>query len=170
MAFGKFGRYHPDGVDVRVERFDLVALLRDELAALAAGPGAAHRLRFETGAEACQLETDREHVRYIVVNLLQNAVKYSRPGSEVRLALEVEGEQIRLRVSDEGIGVPEAEIAELFSPFYRASNVESRPGTGMGLAIVKKSAGLIGARVSVDSPRGEGTAFTVVLGRRLERG
>lgn len=170
MAFGKFGRYHPDGVDVRVECFDLVALLRDELAALAAGPGAAHRLRFETGAEACPLETDREHVRYIVVNLLQNAAKYSDPGSEVAVALAVAGAEIRICVSDEGIGIPAEELDELFSPFHRASNVESRPGTGMGLAIVKKSAGLIGARVSVDSRLGEGTAFTVVLGRRLERG
>ena len=165
MAFGKFGRYYPDGIDVRSTRFELVALLRTEVDELARGAGAAHQLRFESNAAACPIETDRQHVRYIVVNLLQNAVKYSEPGAEVVLDLCVDADGIRLRVSDQGIGVPDDEVAALFSPFYRASNVATRPGTGMGLAIVKKSASLIKASVDVHTTVGEGTAFTVSLPR-----
>jgi len=163
MAFGKFGRYYPDGIEVRVTRFDLVALLRAELDVVAAGAGADHRLRFTSDADVCAIETDRQHVRYIAVNLLQNAVKYSEPGTEVALELAVGGDDVRLRVSDQGIGIPPDEVAALFSPFYRASNVEARPGTGMGLAIVKKSAKLIGASVEVCTTVGVGTVFTVTL-------
>ena len=161
MAFGKFGRYYPDGVDVRVTRFDLVALMRGEVDALRAGSGNGHRLRFVCDVPERPVETDRQHVRYIVVNLLQNAVAYSDAGSEVVLTLVATREALELRVRDEGIGVPASEVEALFSPFYRASNAAARPGTGMGLPIVKKSASLIGATVDVRSVVGEGSEFTV---------
>jgi signal transduction histidine kinase len=104
-------------------------------------------------------------VRYIVVNLLENAIKYSEPGSEVVLELQSAADRVTLRVTDEGIGVPEAEVADLFSPFYRATNAVSRPGTGMGLPIVKKSAQLLGATVELRTAVGSGSEFTVVLPR-----
>ena len=163
MAFGKFGRYYPDGIDVRMTRFELVGSLRDEVTALAADKGVGHRLHFETTTNAYTIETDSEHLRYIVINLLQNAVKYSEPGTKVTLELAVTGGNVQLRVSDEGIGIPATEVEALFSPFYRASNVETRPGTGMGLAIAKKSANLIGAHIDVSTTHGEGTVFTVTL-------
>ena len=163
MAFGKFGRYHPDGADVKPARFDLVALLRRDVERVAAGSGAGHSLRFETDTPSLLVETDADHVRYIAVNLLQNAVKYSAPGSEVLLALDTSNGRIAMRVSDQGIGVPAAEVERLFSPFYRASNVGAREGTGMGLPIVKKSASLIGATVELRTAEGEGTEFTVTL-------
>ncbi len=163
MAFGKFGRYYPDGVDVRIERLDLVRLLGAEVDAVAAGPGSGHTVRFECLLESCLVETDVQHVRYIVVNLLHNAVKYSSRGTEVVATLETAPEGPHLRVRDQGIGIPPADIDALFSPFYRASNVAARPGTGMGLAIVKKSAQLIGARVEVETAVGSGTTFTVSL-------
>ncbi len=163
MAFGKFGRYYPDGADVRIERVDLVRLLGAEVETVAAGPGAGHGVRFETELPSCFVETDAQHMRYIVVNLLHNAVKYSAPGTTVEAVLEAAAHSVELRVRDEGIGIPPADVDALFSPFFRASNVAAREGTGMGLAIVKKSAQLIGARVEVDTTVGEGTTFTLSL-------
>ncbi len=158
MAFGKFGRYHPDGADVRVSRFDLVELLRAEVAALREP-----RVRLETPLEARPLETDPLHVRYVVVNLLHNAVKYSPPGSPVDVTLEPVGDRLLLTVRDCGIGIPQDDLDRLFSPFFRASNVGATPGTGMGLAIVKKSANLISAELAVETAAGAGTTFTVSL-------
>ena len=169
MAFGKFGRYHPDGADVHATRFDLVRTLREEVTALAAGAGAGHQLRFESDIETCTVETDLEHVRYVVVNLLQNAVKYSEPGTVVALSLGVGEGEARLCVRDEGIGIPAEDVAALFSPFYRASNVAARPGTGMGLAIAKKSASLLGGTIAVRTAAGQGTTFTVILPLRANR-
>ena len=84
----------------------------------------------------------------------------------MRLILEAMDDQAVITVADEGIGIPPAELEELFSPFYRASNVGDVPGTGMGLAIVKKSARLIGAKIEVASVQGNGTRFRVTLPRQ----
>jgi signal transduction histidine kinase len=166
MAFGKFGRYYPDGADVRISRFDLAALVDRELAAAAAGPGARHRLERTGDARECAVETDEQHLRYIVVNLLHNAVKYSAPGTPVVLRLDADDACARISVADRGIGIAQTELDELFSPFYRASNVGVRPGSGMGLAIVKRSATLVGASIDVDSALGAGTTFNVRVPRR----
>lgn len=161
MAFGKFGRYHPDGIDVQISEFDLVALVTAEVAAASAsGP-----VGLTTDVPEWSLASDPLHVRYIVVNLLQNAIKYSDAQSVVIVEVKGGPNVGRVIVADNGIGIPPQDVEALFSPFFRASNVATRSGTGMGLAIVKKSASLIGARVSVDSEIGEGTTFAVSLPR-----
>lgn len=154
MAFGKFGRYHPDGADVHVSDVDLVALA----GAAATDP----RVSFVAAAERVPLETDPLHVQYVVVNLVQNALKYSDGTVRVHVDEGPDGGGV-LTVADDGIGVPRSELDALFSPFYRASNVAARPGTGMGLAIVKKSAKLVGAHVSVESTEDVGTTFVVTF-------
>jgi signal transduction histidine kinase len=164
MAFGKFGRYHPDGVDVHPVGFDLVALVEEEVAR-AVEPA---RLELTTAGPTLEIESDPLQVRYLVVNLLQNALKYS--DDRVRVRVGGDDDSATVEVADAGIGIPENELAELFSPFFRASNVAGRPGTGMGLAIVKKSAHLIGARVEVETGLGAGTTFTISLPRRPPSG
>ena len=168
MAFGKFGRYYPDGAEVRLGRFDLVELLREEVGALADGPGAGREVRLSSEVDACPLESDRQHVRYVVVNLLHNALKYSPPGTPVDVTLDSADGAASLEVRDRGIGIPPGELDQLFSPFFRASNAGGFPGTGMGLAIVKKSANLIGARLAVETEAGTGTTFTVEFPRSTD--
>ncbi|MCC7411423.1 MAG: sensor histidine kinase [Gammaproteobacteria bacterium] len=126
-------------------------------------------MQFCSGPASWILTSDRERIRYIAVNLLQNACKYSPPASVIRVELQADDRAACLRVSDEGIGIPAAEIAELFSPFYRASNAGDRPGTGMGLAVVKESAQVVGAKIGIDSRADRGTTFTVTLARTPER-
>lgn len=163
MAFGKFGKYYPGGVDLRPETFDLVANLRLTLERLGSHDGAGHNLKFSTNRDHCIVRSDPMHVSFVVMNLLLNALKYSSPGSPVELRVTAETGAIELYVADRGIGIPEEELNLLFSPFFRASNVGDRPGTGMGLAIVKKSAQLIGAQVRVAARAGGGTEFKVSL-------
>lgn len=160
MAFGKFGRYHPDGVEVHISEFDLVALVTAEVAAVRAA-----RPVDLTAVPEWQLASDPLHVRYIVVNLLQNAIKYSDARSAVRVAVDGGATSSRVVVADDGIGIPHRDLEPLFSPFFRASNVADRSGTGMGLAIVRKSANLIGAQIAVESTPGVGTTFVVSLPR-----
>lgn len=147
------------------ENLDLCELLQQEFQEFCEATGEAGRLVFNAAIVALPVRTDRKHLKYIVVNLLQNALKYSPSCGKVRLILEAQAGQAMITVVDEGIGVPATELEELFSPFYRASNVGDVPGTGMGLAIVKKSARLIGAEIGVESVQGEGTRFRVALPR-----
>lgn len=156
MAFGKFGRYHPDVVDVHVSDVDLVALVSAETT----DP----RVSFAAGVERLRLETDPLHVQYVVVNLLHNALKYSDGTVRVLVDQAADGAGV-VAVADAGIGIPRRELDALFSPFYRASNVAARPGTGLGLAILKKSANLVGAHVAVESAEGVGTTFVVTFPR-----
>lgn len=106
---------------------------------------------------------DENLLSHVVDNLLSNAVKYSPSGGEIRFSLRVSETAIALTVSDSGIGIPAAELPNLFEPFHRARNVGSIQGTGLGMAIVKASVELHGGTMEVSSVEGQGSRFTVRL-------
>lgn len=106
----------------------------------------------------------------VFTNLISNAIKFSPKNSKVELSFskivtEELGKIIRVEVRDYGMGIPEKEISQLFSNFYRASNASDNniPGSGLGLAIVKRIIGLHAGDISVKSILGEGTIMTVDL-------
>jgi signal transduction histidine kinase len=107
---------------------------------------------------------NRSSFHLILLNLLTNAFKFVAPDQvpSVTLRAERRGESVRLWVEDNGIGIPEEDIGKLFNMFRRL-NPNEYPGTGMGLAIVKKAAERMGGRVGVDSTRGKGSRFWVEL-------
>src|SRR5205814_2403442 len=96
-------------------------------------------------------------------NLLSNAVKYSEPGATVHLAVERDGRDAVCVVRDSGIGISDEDQQQLFKAFHRGANVGTRPGTGLGLLLVKRCADLHGGKVQVKSNIGEGTTVTVRL-------
>ncbi|HET6476170.1 MAG TPA: ATP-binding protein [Thermoleophilia bacterium] len=102
-----------------------------------------------------------------VVNLVDNAVKYSPVGSAVDVTLEERADEIVISVRDEGPGVSREQLPRLFERFYRVDKARSRDlgGTGLGLAIVKHIAQVHGGRVSVDSVVGRGSTFRIHLPR-----
>ncbi|MBE9210247.1 response regulator [Nostoc sp. LEGE 06077] len=112
--------------------------------------------------EACM---DEQLLRYIFTNLLNNAVKYSPTGGNILFDLTcdlIDGVAI-FRIQDHGIGIPEADQARLFESFYRASNVQSIPGTGLGLVIVKKCVEAHQGQISIHSQAGIGSTLTITL-------
>jgi PAS domain S-box-containing protein len=106
---------------------------------------------------------DQKLMRTVLTNLLNNAIKYSPLGGTVQLELCYEQAKVFLRVKDEGIGIPGADLHKLFEPFYRSNNVGDIPGTGLGLTVVKKLVEMQGGQIFVESQQGVGTTFTVVL-------
>ncbi|HEY9798199.1 MAG TPA: PAS domain-containing sensor histidine kinase, partial [Leptolyngbyaceae cyanobacterium] len=106
---------------------------------------------------------DEKLLRQILSNLLSNAIKYSPQGATVRFDLECLDEIVQFRIQDSGIGIPETDFSSLFESFHRASNVGTIPGTGVGLAIVKKCVDLQGGKITVKSAVDVGTTFTVTL-------
>ncbi|MGN7722316.1 PAS domain-containing sensor histidine kinase [Chitinophaga sp. 22620] len=99
--------------------------------------------------------------RHVVINLLGNAIKFSGPGSVIRIKTDVSQEKIILTVSDEGVGISEEDQQHLFERFYRGSNVSNIQGTGLGLHIVSKYSELMNGKVNCLSALGKGTTFTV---------
>lgn len=106
---------------------------------------------------------DESVLRHIFTNLLSNAVKYSNPGTGVDFTVERSGSDALFTVRDRGIGIPEESLAELFQSFRRGSNVGARPGTGLGLVIVKHCVELHGGKIEIQSKVAEGTTVTVRL-------
>ena len=106
---------------------------------------------------------DRKLLFHILGNLLSNAVKYSPAGSPVLCSIQLTPEQIQFRIQDHGIGIPQADLADLFHDFHRARNARSIPGTGLGLSIVKECVDLHGGSITVETEENLGSTFTVCL-------
>src|SRR5713226_5987339 len=104
-------------------------------------------------------------VSHVVSNLLDNAVKFSPLGGEVRVGTSIEGSEAVVAVSDTGPGIPDDEIPRLFERFYRGSAARhtDAPGVGLGLAICQALVEGQSGRISVSSARGRGATFRIRL-------
>jgi signal transduction histidine kinase len=116
--------------------------------------------------EDAQVMGDKRRLEQALINLLDNAIKFNRPGGEVRVQVgrSVEG-QARVTIADTGIGIPSEDLSRIFERFYRVDKARSREmgGTGLGLSIVKHVVERMGGSVLVESQLGKGSTFTVVL-------
>ncbi|MDD3168300.1 MAG: ATP-binding protein [Eubacteriales bacterium] len=106
-----------------------------------------------------------DRFKQLMVNLIENAVKYSHDGGTVTIRAERKEGKVSISVKDEGIGIPEESLPRIFERFYRVDKSRSQKagGTGLGLAIVKHIAALFEAEVKVESEPGKGSTFTVIF-------
>src|SRR5580658_6105057 len=122
------------------------------------------QIRLECEAAApVTVEGDRARLKQVIVNLLDNAIKYTPSGGRVRLSVRREGAHAVLEVTDDGIGIPAEALPHVFKRFYRVDVSRSREqgGAGLGLAIVKSICAAHGAEVEVFSTPGQGSRFRV---------
>ena len=112
-----------------------------------------------------ELPADKRACKQMLLNVIANAIKFTDPGGWVRVAARAIGGNLELSVSDNGIGIAEADLPKLGSPFVQAKNSYSRShdGAGLGLSVVKGLARLHGGRVELKSALGQGTTVTIVL-------
>jgi heavy metal sensor kinase len=122
------------------------------------------RMTYE-GAEAVPVLGDPIRLRQVVVNLIDNAIKYTRPGGTISVSSGTAHGNGFLEISDSGVGIPQEAIPHVFERFYRVDGARSRHlgGTGLGLAIVKSICTAFGGTVTVQSVSGTGTTFRVEL-------
>jgi PAS domain S-box-containing protein len=124
-----------------------------------------HTIAYTTPNAPLLVEGDELRLDQILQNLLQNAMKYSPVGSTVYVDVEQQDTTVCVTVRDEGFGIPQAELPLLFQRFYRASNVDERQisGLGVGLYVVKELVTLHNGTVEVASEEGRGSTFTICL-------
>jgi signal transduction histidine kinase len=110
------------------------------------------------------LHSDVKKVRQILVNLLSNAVKFTSAG-EVGVSVRRDGDGVRIRVWDTGIGIAPEHLEHIFDPFWQVEQHPARSvgGTGLGLSVTRHLARLLGGDIEVESVTGEGSRFTVTL-------
>ena len=111
------------------------------------------------------VQADPSRLRQVLLDLIENADKYSPPGRPIRLELHTTGSGGRIAVIDQGIGIPEAEQESVFERFQRGSNAAEKTGSGLGLSVVKLLVEGMGGTIELRSRLNEGSCFTVTLPR-----
>jgi len=116
-------------------------------------------LRVEGAQDLPPVQVDSQRLEQVLVNLIHNAVKFTRPGGEVVLRAEATGGEVRFAVRDTGVGIPAEELARIFERFYRVDKSRTGSGTGLGLSIAKHIVEAHGGKVWVESVEGQGSTF-----------
>ena len=125
-----------------------------------------HSMRLETSfAEGIEVSIQADAFRQVMLNLLDNAVKYGPHGQTIRIEAAREGDLVRISVEDEGEGIPAGDVERIWNPFQRGSNALSTVavGAGIGLSVVRDVVMAHGGKVSVERSRSGGAGFIVML-------
>lgn len=121
------------------------------------------RITFTTPEAPVRVQGDPERIAQIIGNLLDNAVKYSPPGSPIGVTLSSSGDEARISVADRGVGVPDDERNRLFAPYFRSSRTREISGTGLGLHISQRIAVQHLGTLSLESSGASGSVFRLTL-------
>jgi signal transduction histidine kinase len=165
QTFLDIERLTDGSMEIRSEIFDAAEVVRP---CLERARPLAERKQIELRVEdmdALPLNGDRELMEYAIYNLLTNAVKYSPAETMVTVSVQRDHNHLRMSVRDQGIGMDEKELRNIFRKFYRTKKAEAsgEAGTGIGLSIVEQIVQHHGGRMEVTSSPGKGSCFTMVL-------
>lgn len=144
------------------EPIDLPALVREIIARLLVRFPQAD-IRLHAPDNLPPLQADKPGLSSVIQNLLENALKYAPAGSPIECKLERTNEKMRIRIADQGYGIPDAEKEAVFEKFYRLGSEETRrsTGTGLGLYIVQQIVKAHGGTITVGNNTPQGTVFTI---------
>ncbi len=122
-------------------------------------------LQFKSNCTELIMDFDAEKIRQIFTNLLSNAIKFSKENTSITVKLSKKNGFLKVKVKDQGFGIPEKEISQIFDRFYQVdnSNFKIAQGTGIGLALTKELITLMQGEIEVRSKINKGTTFTVML-------
>jgi signal transduction histidine kinase len=150
---------------VAVEHCDAAQLAQTVVGAARTHLPARIKLDLDVAEDLPPLAADPDKVRQVLTNLVDNAVKYSPDGGAVRVGVSASPSRVSFAVSDEGLGIPDAEQSRIFDKFYRLDPELTRGigGTGLGLYITRELVRRMGGSVAVESAEGVGSTFTVEL-------
>lgn len=160
MKFSKFGIKSCIPVHTRI---DIIALLKKRIEGYTVR---AERKNIRIALEIVDgiipdIEADREMIKRVITNLIDNAVKYTDPGGEITVRVSNEKGDIAVRIQDTGIGIAPDEIRHVFDAFYRAKS--DRKGSGLGLSIARTIIEAHGGRIWIESTPGKGSTFSFTL-------
>ena len=157
------GKVDTGNFQLELASLNLEEFCREVIDSLSMADDHNHQITFSSQSSSSLLRLDPNLLKHILSNLISNALKYSPPGSEIKVETSFVGNQVMFQIRDRGIGIPVTEQSRLFQTFSRCSNVGKIQGTGLGLAIVKRCVDLYRGDISVESQEGKGTTVTVIL-------
>ena len=159
-----FGKSEVGQIDFKPKPIDLESFCRTLVTQMQSiSDGKQQTIEFFSHRNCKTTCIDENILHHILTNLLSNAIKYSPNDSKIELEVLGEKEQVIIKIKDKGIGISEVDQQRLFDPFFRGSNVDSIPGNGLGLSIVKNLVEIHGGKIEVESKVGTGTTFSLTL-------
>lgn len=161
-----FSRIERTKFRIEKRQLDIAALIREAVATFSAQVEiTGQELAVEIAPDFPPYPGDAWALNRVILNLLDNAYKFSDPPRHIRVSARAEGHSLVIAVSDKGIGIREADLEKIFDQFYQADQKLSRSneGCGLGLSIVRHIVNLHGGTIDVDSKLGAGSTFTVHL-------
>lgn len=147
--------------------FDLAQMVQEVIHGLGLNETRQHAFQWQKSGGLNPVYLDPNLMRYVLVNLLNNAQKYTPEGGAISLETTRSDDQIRIRVIDTGIGIPEADKSRVFDIFKRAENTGDIKGTGLGLTMVKFAVEAHHGSISLESAPDHGTMFTIRMPARI---
>lgn len=161
--FLSIGKLEEGKVQCHPTEFDIASFARELTGELRELTKRGQTLAYAHVGGTTKVCLDKNLTRNICINLLSNAIKYSEESKHIEFITEMDSEYVTIRISDQGIGIPEAERSHIFDRFFRAQNATNIQGTGLGLNIVKKYTELMQGHISFENNADGGTTFIVVL-------
>ena len=157
-------------MDLQIESVSVDAVIRDVVRQLETGSRSPEvELVLRLPASVGAVRTDRQKLKHVLMNILDNALKFTKQGMiAVELVVDGDGQPIRIDITDSGGGMPPERVNEIFEPFRQLEtrSKEQPSGTGLGLSICRSFCDLMGYRLDVRSEVGRGSTFSIVLAER----
>jgi len=153
-------------MEMNISRFSFAEAVKNvHKAAALNAQSHGHTFNLECPDEPLPVDGDQERIEQVVMNIVSNAIKYTADGGEITMTAGVSGKYVYVKVSDNGVGIPEKDLPNLFERFYRVDKARSRAtgGTGLGLSIAKEILQQHKGDIRIESVYGEGTDVTVSL-------
>lgn len=165
-----FSRMQNGRFSIHAERMDLLAELEDTaMLYRERARRAGVKLKYvESMNPALIIVGDKFRIRQVLVNVLDNALKYSKSGGIIRMEVAEMGQDVQIVISDTGIGISKTDLPHITDKFYRASKTGGIPGSGIGLAVVKEIITAHQGTLEIESSEGEGTTVIITLPKELK--
>jgi two-component system NtrC family sensor kinase len=153
------------GLDTTKEITSIERIVKDSYeSVVGAARAAGIELDLQIDGEIGMVLGDPIRLRQMLANLLDNALKYTPSAGKVSFSVKAEDNQVIMELTDTGPGIPQTDLPYLYDRFFRGSNIpDDVPGTGLGLAIVKSILDNHNGRIWVETNKGDGSSFSVVL-------
>ena len=157
------GKLEEGKLKVTYTETDVKAFFNEFLQEIGSIKKVKQKIHYSYEGNECTIMTDKFLLKNILTNLLSNAIEYSPHDAEIQLSAELKKDMLKIKVTDQGIGIPDNEQHQIFKRFYRGQNANNVEGTGLGLNIAKKYIRLLKGTIEFTSQLNKGTTFTAII-------
>jgi signal transduction histidine kinase len=162
-----FDRKQSKKLEVRSMHFDLAAVVHETVDKIKISTRSSHKFNVQLSDNEIKIDNDPDLIQRIIFNILANSTKYSPGESNINVAVLNNSQNVRIQITDYGIGIDKLDIPTITEPFTRGSNASNYSGVGLGLSIVKNCLDMIHGSFDIESEPNQGTSVSILIPKSL---